>query len=46
VFAIAVYGPNTTPFVLYAYGTISENTKIEVVHTPEPPVPMPPVGSD
>jgi hypothetical protein len=38
VFAIAVYGPR--PIALDSE-TISENTIIEVVHTPLPPVPLP-----
>jgi len=45
VFAIGVFGPNTKPFVFYAFGTIRENTKIEIIHTPEPPVAMPPPNS-
>ena len=38
VFAIAVYGPRT---IIVDSETISENTLIEIVHTPLAPVPLP-----
>lgn len=41
VFAIATYGPNPKPF---AGGTVTENLKIEIVHTPQPATPMPDAG--
>lgn len=41
VFALAVYSPHT---ISAAGGTLSENTKIEIVHTPLPQVPLPSPG--
>jgi hypothetical protein len=38
VFALAVYSPRTIDL---GNGSISENTKVEIVHTPLPPVPLP-----
>jgi len=41
VFALAVYSPNTHA---YPGGTISENTLVEIIHTPEPLLPLPDPG--
>jgi hypothetical protein len=41
VFAIAVYSPRT---ITLGNGSISENTKVEIIHTPLPPVPLPSPG--
>jgi hypothetical protein len=38
VAALAVYSPRTIDL---GNGSLSENTKIEIIHTPEPPVPLP-----
>lgn len=43
VFALAVYSPHT---IVNGEDTISENTKIEIVHTPLPPVPLPEASAD
>ncbi len=39
VFALAVYSPRT--IVIPPGGSISENTLVQIVHTPQPPVPLP-----
>ena len=39
VFALAVYSPRT--ITIPPGGSISENTLVQIVHTPEPPVPLP-----
>ena len=43
MFALAVYSPHT---IVNGEDTISENTKIEIVHTPLPPVPLPGASAD
>ena len=40
VFALAVCSPRT--ITIPPGGSISENTLVEIVHTPEPPLPLPP----
>lgn len=37
-FALAVYSPNTIQLI---NGAVTENTLVELIHTPEPPVPLP-----
>ncbi len=37
-FALAVYSPNTVQLI---NGSLTENTLVEIIHTPQPPVPLP-----